>query len=98
MAGTTVHTVHHYHRVGLFEQPDRMSDGYKQYQVKHLVRLLKYAALGSRRPARSDRRSGPRWQFVVRGAEGDRCRPHGQHREVASCQSGDSGDPPGVPQ
>ncbi|WP_043442346.1 MerR family transcriptional regulator [Arthrobacter sp. L77] len=45
LAGTTVNTVRHYHRVGLLEQPDRMSNGYKQYQVRHLVRLLKIRRL-----------------------------------------------------
>ena len=45
LAGTTVNTVRHYHRVGLLEQPDRMPNGYKQYQVRHLVRLLKIRRL-----------------------------------------------------
>ncbi|WP_159618701.1 MerR family transcriptional regulator [Arthrobacter zhaoguopingii] len=45
LAGTTVNTVRHYHRTGLLEQPDRMSNGYKQYQVGHLVRLLKIRRL-----------------------------------------------------
>ncbi len=45
LAGTTVNTVRHYHRVGLLEQPDRMSNGYKQYQVRHLVRLLRIRRL-----------------------------------------------------
>jgi DNA-binding transcriptional MerR regulator len=45
LAGTTVNTVRHYHRIGLLEQPDRMSNGYKQYQVRHLVRLLRIRRL-----------------------------------------------------
>ena len=45
LAGTTVNTVRHYHRVGLLEEPDRMSNGYKQYQVRHLVRLLQIRRL-----------------------------------------------------
>ncbi|MHA7145808.1 MerR family transcriptional regulator [Arthrobacter sp. TmT3-37] len=45
LAGTTVNTVRHYHQVGLLEQPDRTSNGYKQYQVRHLVRLLKIRRL-----------------------------------------------------
>ena len=45
LAGTTVNTVRHYHREGLLEQPDRMSNGYKQYQVRHLVRLLQIRRL-----------------------------------------------------
>ncbi len=38
LAGTTVNTVRHYHRVGLLDEPQRMSNGYKQYGVAHLVR------------------------------------------------------------
>lgn len=45
LAGTTVNTVRHYHRAGLLEEPDRMSNGYKQYQVRHLVRLLQVRRL-----------------------------------------------------
>lgn len=45
LAGTTVNTVRHYHRLGLLEQPERMSNGYKQYQVSHLIRLLKIRRL-----------------------------------------------------
>ncbi|TDK23675.1 MerR family transcriptional regulator [Arthrobacter crusticola] len=45
LAGTTVNTVRHYHQIGLLEQPDRMSNGYKQYQVRHLVRLLRIRRL-----------------------------------------------------
>jgi DNA-binding transcriptional MerR regulator len=45
LAGTTVNTVRHYHRVGLLDEPDRMSNGYKQYQVRHLVRLLQIRRL-----------------------------------------------------
>lgn len=45
LAGTTVNTVRHYHRAGLLEEPDRMSNGYKQYQVRHLVRLLQIRRL-----------------------------------------------------
>ena len=45
LAGTTVNTVRHYHREGLLELPDRTSNGYKQYQVRHLVRLLQIRRL-----------------------------------------------------
>lgn len=45
LAGTTVNTVRHYHRVGLLELPERMSNGYKQYTVRHLVRLLQIRRL-----------------------------------------------------
>jgi DNA-binding transcriptional MerR regulator len=30
LAGTTTATVRHYHRVGVLEQPERLSNGYKQ--------------------------------------------------------------------
>lgn len=49
LAGTTVNTVRHYHRLGLLSEPDRTVNGYKHYGVAHLVRLLRIrrlAALG----------------------------------------------------
>lgn len=45
LAGTTVNTVRHYHRLGLLEEPDRHYNGYKQYEVRHLVRLLRVRRL-----------------------------------------------------
>lgn len=45
LAGTTVNTVRHYHRLGLIEEPDRRYNGYKQYGVRHLVRLLRIRRL-----------------------------------------------------
>lgn len=45
LAGTTVNTIRHYHRAGLLEQPERMSNGYKQYRARHLVRLLQIRRL-----------------------------------------------------
>lgn len=40
LAGTSLRAVRHYHEVGLLEEPERLSNGYKQYRVGHLVRLL----------------------------------------------------------
>ena len=40
LAGTTVNAVRHYHSLGLLEAPDRKYNGYKQYRVHHLVRLI----------------------------------------------------------
>ncbi|NYG98807.1 MerR family DNA-binding transcriptional regulator [Schumannella luteola] len=40
LAGTTVKAVRHYHRIGLLDEPERLANGYKQYQTVHLVRLL----------------------------------------------------------
>jgi MerR family transcriptional regulator, thiopeptide resistance regulator len=45
LAGTTVKAVRHYHKVGLLEEPDRRTNGYKQYQVPHLLRLLQISRL-----------------------------------------------------
>jgi len=45
LAGTTVKTVRHYHLVGLLEEPDRATNGYKRYEVGHLVRLLRIKRL-----------------------------------------------------
>ncbi len=45
LAGTTLNTVRHYHRLGLLEEPERESNGYKQYTVHHLVRLLRIRRL-----------------------------------------------------
>ena len=40
VAGATVNTIRHYHRLGLLDEPERRYNGYKQYGVQHLVRLL----------------------------------------------------------
>ena len=45
LAGTTVRAVRHYHEVGLLAEPERRSNGYKQYGVAHLVRLLRIKRL-----------------------------------------------------
>lgn len=45
LAGTTVKAVRHYHAVGLLDEPARKSNGYKQYGVAHLVRLLRITRL-----------------------------------------------------
>jgi len=45
LAGTTVKAVRHYHSIGLLDEPERASNGYKQYQVPHLVRLLQIKRL-----------------------------------------------------
>jgi DNA-binding transcriptional MerR regulator len=41
LAGTTVNTVRHYHRLGLLEEPGRRPNGYKEYGLPHLVCLLR---------------------------------------------------------
>ena len=45
LAGTTINTVRHYHESGLLDEPERRSNGYKQYGVPHLVRLLQIRRL-----------------------------------------------------
>ncbi|AOS63827.1 helix-turn-helix domain-containing protein [Actinoalloteichus hymeniacidonis] len=49
LADTTVNAVRHYHKIGLLDEPERTSNGYKHYTVSHLVRLLqikRMSALG----------------------------------------------------
>lgn len=45
LAGTTVKAVRYYHGVGLLEMPERGANGYKRYEVAHLVRLLQIRRL-----------------------------------------------------
>lgn len=45
LAGTTVNTIRHYHRLGLLDEPERRYNGYKIYEVSHLVRLLRIRRL-----------------------------------------------------
>lgn len=45
LAGTTVKTIRHYHEIGLLDEPMRASNGYKQYDTQHLVRILQIARL-----------------------------------------------------
>ncbi|GAA3242410.1 MerR family transcriptional regulator [Pseudonocardia petroleophila] len=45
LAGTSVRAVRHYHEVGLLAEPERRANGYKQYGVAHLVRLLRIRRL-----------------------------------------------------
>jgi DNA-binding transcriptional MerR regulator len=49
LAGVTVRTLRHYHQVGLLDEPERRSNGYRDYGVQSLVRVLRIkrlAALG----------------------------------------------------
>lgn len=45
LTGTTLRAVRHYHDVGLLAEPERRSNGYKQYGVAHLVRVLRIKRL-----------------------------------------------------
>jgi DNA-binding transcriptional MerR regulator len=45
LAGTTIKAVRHYHDFGLLDEPERKANGYKQYEVSHLLRLLQITRL-----------------------------------------------------
>jgi DNA-binding transcriptional MerR regulator len=45
LAGTSLRAVRHYHEVGLLSEPERRANGYKQYGVAHLVRVLRIKRL-----------------------------------------------------
>lgn len=45
LASTTVNTIRHYHRIGLLDEPERRYNGYKQYEMQHLVTLLRIRRL-----------------------------------------------------
>jgi len=45
LAGTSLRAVRHYHEVGLLDEPERHGNGYKQYGVAHLVRVLRIKRL-----------------------------------------------------
>lgn len=45
LAGTSVRAVRHYHDVGLLDEPERASNGYKRYGVAHLLRVLRIKRL-----------------------------------------------------
>lgn len=49
LAGVSVRTLRHYHQVGVLAEPERAANGYREYDVRDLVRLLRIrrlAALG----------------------------------------------------
>ncbi|MGI5216705.1 MerR family transcriptional regulator [Nocardia sp. CA-290969] len=45
LAGSTVKAIRYYHEIGLLDEPERRSNGYKQYEVAHLIRLLQIKRL-----------------------------------------------------
>jgi DNA-binding transcriptional MerR regulator len=49
LAGTTVNAIRHYHALGLLDEPPRTYNGYKQYGVRDLVRLLQLRRLAGLR-------------------------------------------------
>ncbi|WP_067862163.1 MerR family transcriptional regulator [Nocardia shimofusensis] len=46
-AGTTTRTVRHYHRLGLLAEPRRLANGYREYAMGDLVRLMRIRWLAS---------------------------------------------------
>ncbi|GAA2430740.1 hypothetical protein GCM10010191_50430 [Actinomadura vinacea] len=45
LAGVTVRTLRHYHQIGILDEPDRSVNGYRDYDVRHLARLLRITRL-----------------------------------------------------
>lgn len=45
LAGTSLRAVRHYNDIGLLDEPERRSNGYKSYGVAHLVRVLQIKRL-----------------------------------------------------
>jgi DNA-binding transcriptional MerR regulator len=45
LAGVTLRTVRWYHEAGLLDEPERAANGYKQYRIAHLVRVLRIKRL-----------------------------------------------------
>lgn len=45
LADTTVKAVRYYHQIGLLDVPERTANGYKRYEVAHLIRLLQIKRL-----------------------------------------------------
>ncbi|MEU1982010.1 MerR family transcriptional regulator [Nocardia sp. NPDC019395] len=44
-AGTTVKAIRYYHEIGLLDMPERKPNGYKQYKISHLIRLMQIKRL-----------------------------------------------------
>ncbi|MFC5824710.1 MerR family transcriptional regulator [Nonomuraea insulae] len=45
LAGVTIRTLRHYLQIGILEEPERSVNGYRDYDVRHLVRLLRITRL-----------------------------------------------------
>lgn len=45
LAGVTVRTLRHYHQIGVLPEPERSSNGYRDYDVHALVRILRVRRL-----------------------------------------------------
>lgn len=47
LSGVTVRALRHYHHVGVLAEPDRRSNGYREYDVHDLIRVLRIKGLAS---------------------------------------------------
>lgn len=47
LAGVTVRALRHYHQLGILDEPARSANGYREYDVHHLVRILRITRLAS---------------------------------------------------
>lgn len=47
LAGTSARTIRHYHDIALLPEPERLSNGYKQYNIPHLVAVLRIKRMSS---------------------------------------------------
>ena len=47
LAGVSVRTLRHYHQLGILDEPPRSLNGYREYDVHHLVRILRITRLAS---------------------------------------------------
>ncbi|NBE96912.1 MerR family transcriptional regulator [Nonomuraea sp. KC401] len=45
LTDSTVKAIRHYHEIGLLDEPERAANGYKQYKVAHLIRMLQIKRL-----------------------------------------------------
>ncbi|GGV18128.1 hypothetical protein GCM10010182_44270 [Actinomadura cremea] len=45
LAGVTVRTLRHYHQIGILDEPERSVNGYRDYDVRHLSRLVRITRL-----------------------------------------------------
>lgn len=45
LTGVTLRSIRHWHDVGLLPEPERLTNGYKQYTARHLVLALRIARL-----------------------------------------------------
>lgn len=45
LAGVTVRALRHYHQLGILDEPERSANGYREYDIRALVRLLRIKRL-----------------------------------------------------